>query len=154
MPRRSNESRRKSTIRREIAVHGADGVVERVVSAIIKWLSDVSDDSIVCVKKMLGGGVVSAQIKEAGTDENIVAIEMFADTNEVFWLSLKCSHGLLMWGYVDRRTEFGAPIVTKRWIHFSGGKVEEVSLGEELDGIIRKLLDTFTSGKALSRCMS
>jgi len=154
MPRRSGESRRKSAIRREIAVHGTDGVVERVVSAIIKWLNDASDDGVVCIKKMLEGGVISVQFKEAGSDEHIAVIDVYADTNEVVWLSLKCSHGLLMWGYVDRRTEFGVPIVAKRWIHVASGKVEEVSLGEELDGIIRKLLDAFTSGKVLGRCTS
>jgi len=154
MSRRRGKSRRESAIRREIAVHGADGVVERVVLAIIKWLNDVSDDSVVCIEKMLEGGVISVQFKEAGSDEHIAAVDVLADTNEVAWLSLKCSHGLLMWGYISRRTEFGVPIVTKRWIHVSGGKVEEVSLGEELDGIIRKLLDAFTSGRTLSRCVS
>jgi len=154
MPRRSDEIRRKSTTRREIAVHGSDGIVERVVSAIVKWLNDISDGSVVCIKKMLGSRVISVHFKETGSDEYIAAIEVFADTNEVVWLSLKCSHGLLMWGYVDRRTEFGVPIVMKRWIHVSGGNVEEVSLGEEIGGCIRELLDVFTSGKALLKCMS
>jgi len=154
MPRRGGESRRKSVIRREVVVHETDGVVERVVSAIIKWLNDASDNSITCIKKMLSDGVVSVQFKEAGSDEHIAAIEVFADTDEVVWLSLRCSHGLLMWGYVDRRTEFGVPIVTKRWVHVLSGKVEEVSLGEELDKIIRELLDAFTSGKDLSKCAS